>query len=165
MMSQYYEDIDQLYEIYGHFMEKILTDPKIGPKMSKAGIVIKFIYTNPDGEITIDLKNPPTKPGYYGSYQRGRLVQAGGGLLSFFLARAREPDSRGIARQGATGRQGDRDAQAASGRTPGIRHLSGRAGGDGLRRQGDREEVELPQVSAHSSRPSETGTGRAPAGR
>lgn len=70
-MSQYYDDIDQLYEIYGHFLDKVLTDPKIGPKMSKAGIIIKFIYTDPDGEITIDLKNPPTKPGYFGNYYLG----------------------------------------------------------------------------------------------
>ena len=70
-MSVYYEDADQLYEIYGYFMEKILTDPKIGPKMGKAGIVIKFIYTDPDSEITIDLKNPPTKEGYYGNYYLG----------------------------------------------------------------------------------------------
>jgi hypothetical protein len=70
-MSVYYKDADQLYEIYGYFMEKILTDPKIGPKMGKAGIVIKFIYTDPDTEITIDLKNPPTKEGYYGNYYLG----------------------------------------------------------------------------------------------
>ncbi len=70
-MSKYYEDIDQLYEIYGRFMDSVLTDPKIGPKMSKAGIIIKFIYTDPDGEITIDLKNPPEKPGYYGTYYLG----------------------------------------------------------------------------------------------
>jgi hypothetical protein len=70
-MSVYYKDADQLYEIYGYFMDKILTDPKIGPKMGKAGIVIKFIYMNPDTEITIDLKNPPTKEGYYGNYYLG----------------------------------------------------------------------------------------------
>jgi len=70
-MSQYYTDIDQLYEIYGYFLDKVLTDPKIGPKMSKAGIIIKFIYTDPDGEITIDLKNPPTKQGYYGAFYLG----------------------------------------------------------------------------------------------
>jgi len=70
-MSVYYKDADQLYEIYGYFMEKILTDPKIGPKMGKAGIVIKFIYTDPDTEITIDLKHPPTKEGYYGNYYLG----------------------------------------------------------------------------------------------
>ena len=70
-MSIYYEDADQLYEIYGRFMEKILTDPKIGPKMSKSGIIINFIYTDPDSEITIDLRNPPQKEGYYGSYYLG----------------------------------------------------------------------------------------------
>jgi len=70
-MSKYYRDIDQLYEIYGRFMDSVLTDPKIGPKMSKAGMIIKFIYTDPDGEITIDLKNPPEKPGYYGTYYLG----------------------------------------------------------------------------------------------
>lgn len=70
-MGQYYKDADDLYRIYGYFMERILRDEKIGPKMAKAGIIIKFIYTDPDSEITIDLKNPPAKPGYYGSYYLG----------------------------------------------------------------------------------------------
>lgn len=70
-MSKYYRDADQLYEIYGYFMDRVLQDKKIGTKMSRAGIIIKFIYTNPDTEITIDLKNPPAKEGYYGSYYLG----------------------------------------------------------------------------------------------
>ncbi len=69
-MGQYYKDIDQLYEIYGYLMNKVLQDPKIGPKMAKSGIIIQFIYTDPDGEITIDLKNPP-KPGFYGTFYAG----------------------------------------------------------------------------------------------
>ena len=70
-MGIYYRDAAHLYEIYGHFMERVLTDDKIGAKMAKAGIIINFIYTDPDSEITIDLKNPPAKPGYYGSYYLG----------------------------------------------------------------------------------------------
>jgi hypothetical protein len=70
-MGQYYKDADDLYRIYGYFMDRILKDEKIGPKMAKAGIIIKFIYTDPDCEVTIDLKNPPAKPGYYGSYYLG----------------------------------------------------------------------------------------------
>jgi hypothetical protein len=70
-MGIYYRDANHLYEIYGYFMDKILRDEKIGPKMSKAGIIIKFIYTDPDCEITIDLKNPPSKAGYYGAYYLG----------------------------------------------------------------------------------------------
>lgn len=71
MMGEYYKDTDQLYEIYGYFMKKILTDPKVGPKLAKSGIIIKWIYTDPDGEITIDLKNPPTKEGYFGDFYLG----------------------------------------------------------------------------------------------
>lgn len=70
-MGQYYKDSKELYDIYGHLMERLLTDEKIGPKFGSAGIIIKFIYTDPDSEITIDLKNPPSKPGYYGSYYLG----------------------------------------------------------------------------------------------
>jgi hypothetical protein len=70
-MGKYYKDADDLYRIYGYFMDRILKDEKIGQKMAKAGIIIKFIYTDPDCEITIDLKNPPAKPGYYGAYYLG----------------------------------------------------------------------------------------------
>ncbi len=70
-MGVYYRDADHLYEIYGYFMDHVLTDEKIGPKMSKANIIIKFIYTDPDCEITIDLKNPPEKEGYFGNYHLG----------------------------------------------------------------------------------------------
>ncbi len=70
-MGKYYKDIDQLYEIYGYLMNKVLQDPKIGPKMAKSGIVIQFIYTDPDGEITVDLKNPPKQEGFYGTFYAG----------------------------------------------------------------------------------------------
>ena len=69
-MGQYYRDVDHLFEIYGYFLNRILTHDKIGPKMAKAGIIIKFIYTDPDCEITIDLKNPPPE-GMYGTFYLG----------------------------------------------------------------------------------------------
>jgi len=70
-MSQYYRDKDHLFEIYGYFLSNVLQDEKIGPKMAKSNIVIKFIYTDPDCEITIDFKNPPEKEGYYGNFYLG----------------------------------------------------------------------------------------------
>src|SRR5208283_161143 len=70
-MGHYYKDSKELYDIYGHLMERLLTDEKIGPKFGSAGIIIKFIYTDPDAVITIDLKNPPSKAGYYGTYYLG----------------------------------------------------------------------------------------------
>jgi hypothetical protein len=71
ILGKYYKDADQLLEIYGYFLDRLLSDEKIGPKMSKAGIVIRFIYTDPDCEVTIDLKNPPAKPGYHGTFYLG----------------------------------------------------------------------------------------------
>ena len=70
-MSKYYRDAEQLYEIYGYYLDRVLQDERIGTKMSKAGIIIKFIYTNPDAEITIDLKNKPAKEGYFGTFYLG----------------------------------------------------------------------------------------------
>jgi hypothetical protein len=70
-MSEYYRDADHLYEIYGYFLDRVLRDEKIGKKMSGAGIIIKFIYTDPDCEITIDLKNPPEEEGTYGTFYLG----------------------------------------------------------------------------------------------
>jgi len=70
-VGKYYRDAGHLYEIYGYFLDRLLKDEKIGPKMAKAGVVIKFIYTDPDCEITMDLKNPPAKPGYYGTSYLG----------------------------------------------------------------------------------------------
>ncbi len=70
-MGQYYKDMDELFEIYGRFLERILRDEKIGPKMARARLIIRFIYTDPDCEITIDLKNPPSRPGWHGNFYLG----------------------------------------------------------------------------------------------
>jgi len=70
-MGRYYRDTDHLYQIYGAFLDRILKDPKIGPKMAKAGIIIRFIYTDPDAELTIDLKSTPASAGTFGAYHLG----------------------------------------------------------------------------------------------
>jgi len=43
IMGRCYRDADHLYEIYGYFLDRLLRDEKIGPKMASAGVVIKFI--------------------------------------------------------------------------------------------------------------------------
>ena len=111
-MSKYYKDAEQVLEIYGYFLDKALQDPKVGPKMAKSGIIIKFIYTDPDCELTIDLKNPPAKEGYYGNVYLGPCdikedvwSKQPADHSPQFLARVREPHrSRGQGR-GQAGRQ------------------------------------------------------------
>jgi hypothetical protein len=70
-VGRYYRSADELFEIYGYFLDRLLRDSKVGAKMATAGVVIKFIYTDPDCQVTIDLKNPPAKPGYYGTFYLG----------------------------------------------------------------------------------------------
>lgn len=70
-MSEYYKDAEDLYHIYDYFLTRVLSDEKIGGKMARAGIIIRFIYTDPDTEITIDLKNPPKQEGRYGTFYLG----------------------------------------------------------------------------------------------
>ena len=93
-MSEYYRDQEHLYEIYNYFLDQVLRDEKIGPKMSRAKIIIKFIYTDPDSEITIDLKKPAGQRGHVRHVlpgavrpKRGRLVQAECRPLPPLLAR------------------------------------------------------------------------------
>jgi len=70
-VGQYYRDKEQLFEIYGTYLNRILRDEKIGPRMAKARLIIKFIYTDPDCEITIDLKNRPADPAAFGTFYLG----------------------------------------------------------------------------------------------
>ena len=70
-MGKYYKDTEHFYEIMGNFFDRLITNEALGEKLSKAGLIIKFIYTDPDAEITIDLKNPPKEEGHYGSYYLG----------------------------------------------------------------------------------------------
>jgi hypothetical protein len=70
-MGEYYKDSEELYKIYGYFMKAILTDPKVGPKVAQSKLIIKWIYTDPDAEITIDLRNPPKEEGWSGTVYLG----------------------------------------------------------------------------------------------
>jgi len=70
-MGQYFKDTEQLYKVFGTLFEKSKYDPKLGPKLAKAGLIIKFNYTDPSGSITINLKDKPAEEGAYVSYEFG----------------------------------------------------------------------------------------------
>jgi hypothetical protein len=60
-----FQDADQLYECVGELMDRAKTDPKVGPKIGKSGIIIQFQYTDPDAVTTVNCKDKPTQPGAY----------------------------------------------------------------------------------------------------
>jgi hypothetical protein len=46
-------------------MDLAKRDPQIGPKIAKSGIVIQFVYTQPDAVTTINARDKPTQQGAY----------------------------------------------------------------------------------------------------
>ena len=60
-----FRDADQFYETVGELMDRAKKDPRVGPKIAKAGIIIQFKYTNPEASTTINAKDKPTQPGAY----------------------------------------------------------------------------------------------------
>lgn len=60
-----FKDSQQFYETVGELMERAKTDPAIGPKIAKAGVVLQFKYTDPVAVTTINAKAKPTQPGAF----------------------------------------------------------------------------------------------------
>lgn len=60
-----FKNSDQFYDTVGELMQRAKTDPVIGPKIAKAGVVIQFKYTDPDAMTTINAKGKPTQPGAF----------------------------------------------------------------------------------------------------
>ena len=70
-MGQYFKDTEQMYECFGALFERARSDPTIGQKLARAGIIVRFEYTDPEGAITIDLKNEPQEEGTYANVYLG----------------------------------------------------------------------------------------------
>jgi hypothetical protein len=60
-----FRDSQQFYDTVGELMDRAKKDPKIGPKIASAGIVIQFRYTDPDAVTTVNAKDKPTQPGAF----------------------------------------------------------------------------------------------------
>jgi len=53
----YYKNTEQLYNILVPFFNDLMNNPEIGPKVLASGLIIKFIYHDPEGVIIIHLPN------------------------------------------------------------------------------------------------------------
>ena len=57
-----FRDADHFYECVGELMDRAKKDPQVGPKIAKSGIVIQFIYKDPEAMTTVDARGKPTQP-------------------------------------------------------------------------------------------------------
>ena len=60
-----FRDADHFYECVGALMDRAKTDPKVGPKIKKSGIVIQFVYSDPDAMTTVNAKDKASQEGAY----------------------------------------------------------------------------------------------------
>lgn len=60
-----FQDSQQFYDTVGELMQRAKTDPQVGPKIAKSGVVIQFKYTDPEAMTTVNAKTKPTQPGAY----------------------------------------------------------------------------------------------------
>lgn len=61
----YFKDDKMLYKCLGTLFDRVKSDDSIGPKLQKSGLTIRFIYREPEAEITIDTKAPPQDDSHY----------------------------------------------------------------------------------------------------
>jgi putative sterol carrier protein len=60
-----FKDSQQFYDTVGALMDRAKTDPVIGPKIAKSGVIIQFKYSDPEAVTTINAKSKPTQPGAF----------------------------------------------------------------------------------------------------
>lgn len=53
-----FKDAEALYECLGTLFKTVAHDPVLGPKLGASGIVIRFVYSEPDAQITVDTRAP-----------------------------------------------------------------------------------------------------------
>ena len=60
-----FRDSQQFYACVGELMDRAKSDPRVGPKIAKSGIIIQFRYTDPEAMTTINARDKPTQPGAF----------------------------------------------------------------------------------------------------
>lgn len=67
-----FQTTKQFYECVGELMDRAKTDPHIGPRIAKSGLVIQFRYSDPEAVTTINARGKPTQPGAFIDVIHGR---------------------------------------------------------------------------------------------
>jgi hypothetical protein len=61
-----FKDANQLYDTFGALFTQLTNNPKVGPLIAKSGLIVRFKYSEPDSEITIDATKEPIEV-FYGT--------------------------------------------------------------------------------------------------
>jgi len=51
-----FRDTEELYRVMGALFDRLAADPEIAARLGGAGLVVRFVWRDPDGEATVDLR-------------------------------------------------------------------------------------------------------------
>lgn len=60
-----FQNSKQFYDTVGELMQRAKTDPVVGPKIAKSGVILQFRYSDPEAITTVNAKTKPTQPGAF----------------------------------------------------------------------------------------------------
>jgi putative sterol carrier protein len=63
-----FKDADHLYQCIAGMMDICSKDDSMGSKIREAELIIRFVYHDPDSQITVDARNP-AEDGYFTVYR------------------------------------------------------------------------------------------------
>lgn len=70
-----FQNAAELYRCIADMMDFCSEDESIGPKIKDSNLVIRFIYEDPQSQITVDARNEPAK-GHFTIYRGENLLTA-----------------------------------------------------------------------------------------
>ena len=84
-----FRDTEHLYEVLGALFDRVRQDPVISHRLLEGNLVVRFRFTDPEGVVTIDLRQAPL------SYEFGpsdlqpdvEMIQSGDTAHQFWLGR------------------------------------------------------------------------------
>jgi hypothetical protein len=58
-------DAGEVYEIYATLFDLLGRDPRIGFILANAGLIVQFRLSDPDGTVTLTMRDKPIRSGMY----------------------------------------------------------------------------------------------------
>lgn len=69
-----FRNVEEMYEIYGALFDLVGRDSQIGLRLANAGLVIQFRLSDPDGIVTLNLRDQPVRGEMYVDYILGECA-------------------------------------------------------------------------------------------
>jgi pyruvate/2-oxoglutarate/acetoin dehydrogenase E1 component/TPP-dependent pyruvate/acetoin dehydrogenase alpha subunit len=84
-----FRDTEQLYQVLGALVERVVAEPEIANRLLEGNLVVRFRYTEPEGGVTIDLRRSPITYTFGASDLEPdvEMIQSGDTSHQFWLGR------------------------------------------------------------------------------